>query len=108
MLPIDMKNLSQSKALADQHSAHTQSIEHVLVKYPNVAPEPSMYCPNVLIGPFGPAPYLIILKPPRSHVRLHEYSILTSSHGSIPKMKPIIRPTATEQSVSKRAMRVNE
>lgn len=23
-----------------------------------------MYCPSILIGPFGPAPYLIILKPP--------------------------------------------
>ena len=23
-----------------------------------------MYCPKVLIGPLGPAPYLIMLKPP--------------------------------------------
>ena len=26
--------------------------------YPNVAPEPAMYCPNVLMTPFDPAPYL--------------------------------------------------
>lgn len=32
--------------------------------YPNVAPDPNMYCPRVLIGPFGPAPYRIILNPP--------------------------------------------
>lgn len=32
--------------------------------YPNVAAEPSMYCPKVLMGPLTPAPYLIMLKPP--------------------------------------------
>jgi hypothetical protein len=32
--------------------------------YPKVAPEPSMYCPSVLITPFGPAPYLIMLTEP--------------------------------------------
>jgi hypothetical protein len=30
-----------------------------------------MYCPKVLIGPFGPAPYLMILNPPvASHFRI--------------------------------------
>lgn len=32
--------------------------------YPKVTPDPSMYCPSVLVIPFGPAPNLIILKPP--------------------------------------------
>ena len=32
--------------------------------YPNVTPEPIMYCANVLRGPLGPAPYLIIVKAP--------------------------------------------
>ena len=32
--------------------------------YPNVTPEPNMYCPKVLTGPLGPAPYLMMLKPP--------------------------------------------
>ena len=31
---------------------------------PKVAPDPSMYCPSVLITPFGPAPYLMILTEP--------------------------------------------
>jgi hypothetical protein len=44
------------------------------MKNPNVAPEPSMYCPNVLKGPCGPAPNLMILV--------------------APKMKPMIKPTA--------------
>jgi len=42
--------------------------------YPNVAADPSMYCPRVLIGPFGPPPYLMILKPPayQLHTALRE------------------------------------
>ena len=40
-----------------------QKVER-LASYPNVAPEPSMYCPSVLMGPLGPAPYLMMLKPP--------------------------------------------
>lgn len=42
--------------------------------YPNVAPDPSMYCPRERITPFGPAPYLMIL--------------------TDPKMKPMMAPTA--------------
>jgi hypothetical protein len=37
--------------------------------YPNVAPDPSMYWPSVLIIPFGPAPYLKMLTVPERHVR---------------------------------------
>jgi hypothetical protein len=37
--------------------------------YPKVAPEPSMYCPSVLMMPFGPAPYLKMLTVPALRVR---------------------------------------
>ena len=36
----------------------------IIRTYPNVAPDPSMYCPRVLVTPLGPAPYLMMLKPP--------------------------------------------
>lgn len=32
--------------------------------YPNVAPDPSMYCPSVRITPLGPAPYRMMLTEP--------------------------------------------
>jgi len=32
--------------------------------YPKVAPDPSIYCPSVLITPFGPAPNLMMLTEP--------------------------------------------
>lgn len=38
--------------------------------YPNVAADPSIYCPKVLIGPFGPAPNLMILKPPAGQLHI--------------------------------------
>lgn len=37
--------------------------------YPNVAPDPSMYWPNVRMMPFGPAPYLKMLTVPKIGVR---------------------------------------
>lgn len=58
-LPIDMKNLIHplKSALSGFESDQTQA-------YPKVAAEPNMYCPNVLMTPLGPAPNLMILKPP--------------------------------------------
>ncbi len=32
--------------------------------YPKVAPDPSIYCPSVLITPLGPAPNLMMLTEP--------------------------------------------
>lgn len=32
--------------------------------HPNVAPDPSMYCPRVRITPLGPAPYLMMFTLP--------------------------------------------
>ena len=58
VLPMDMKNLMQWSAqvpLEDRQPVHS---------YPKVAPDPSIYCPSVLITPFGPAPYLIMLTDP--------------------------------------------
>jgi len=43
------------------------------MKHANVVPEPSIYCPRVLMTPFGPAPDLRIV--------------------TEPKMKPMMRPT---------------
>ena len=45
-----------------------------IMTYPNVAAEPAIYCPNVLIKPFGPGPNRMIFV--------------------APKMKPMIKPTA--------------
>jgi len=64
------------RAKASTASCDVVSVRIVLpidMKNPNVAPEPNMYCPNVLITPFGPAPYLIML--------------------TEPKMNPMITPT---------------
>ena len=49
-VPMDMKKLQGGSA----HSC----IEKGRRTYPNVAAEPAMYCPSVLITPLGPAPYL--------------------------------------------------
>jgi len=51
-----MKNLARRQ--------HKPSNAIWLATDPNVAPEPSMYCPSDLITPFGPAPYLIMLTLP--------------------------------------------
>lgn len=63
--PIDMKNLSllvRSPCIQCGRA------------YPNVALDPSIYCPSVRIGPCAPAPNLMIFV--------------------APKMKPMMRPTA--------------
>ena len=61
-LPIDMKNLTACQSCSLPYADKINHVEELL--YPKVAPEPSMYCPRVLIGPLGPAPYLMMLKPP--------------------------------------------
>lgn len=72
VLPMDMKNLRMLLPEPGISVLHT---------YPNVAPDPSMYCPSVLMTPFGPAPYLMMLTEPvawlvvirdRSKVRLYQ------------------------------------
>lgn len=58
VLPMDMKKLH------DQTLAANSKPTAVGTAHPKVAPDPSIYCPNVLITPFGPAPYLMILTEP--------------------------------------------
>jgi len=58
--------------------------------YPNVAPEPSIYWPRVLMTPFGPAPYLMMLTDPV--VLLVGRDI--GARVVVPKIKPIMTPTA--------------
>ena len=41
--------------------------------YPKVRPDPSMYCPSVLVTPLGPAPNLIMENPP---IHLSQRSVL--------------------------------
>lgn len=66
VVPMPMKNLELSVSSRSSWRDHKA--------YPNVAAEPSMYCPNVLRSPFGPGPYLMMFV--------------------APKMNPMIRPTA--------------
>lgn len=73
--------------------------------YPNVAPEPSMYCPSVRMMPFGPAPYLKMLTVPATSVRHYQARAGSlqngqSIQGAVPKMKPMITPTAAWSNVS--------
>jgi len=68
-LPTDIKNLATKQVSAvfglRRGYCNDLSVGRDLAKpYPKVAPEPSMYCPSVLIGPFGPPPYLIMVNPP--------------------------------------------
>ncbi len=68
-LPTDMKKLSTQEVLAAYFLRRGYPLEMsdsggLAKPYPNVAPEPSIYCPNVLMGPFGPPPYLIMVNPP--------------------------------------------
>lgn len=66
VVPIPMKKLFRCQQMSRAHSRpHT---------HPKVADDPSMYCPSVLIMPFGPGPYLIMFV--------------------APKMNPMISPTA--------------
>lgn len=65
-LPIDMKNLIPD--LASIRSFLNGDPFALFVAYPKVAPEPSMYCPKVLIAPFGPPPYLMTLTPPSQFI----------------------------------------
>ena len=73
--PIDMKNLSLL-AMCENLGGERAC--------PNVAPEPSMYCPSVRIGPCAPAPNLMMFV--------------------APNMKPMMRPTAVRnhEQVSKK------
>ncbi len=59
--------------------------------YPKVAPEPIIYCPSVLITPFGPAPYRMILTEPS---KLSTHVSQLSNDCSIPNIKPMMTPTA--------------
>lgn len=62
--------------------------------YPNVAPEPSMYCPNVLMGPLGPAPYRMMLKPPMERLSNATSFQVVTQVQIVPKINPMISPTA--------------
>ena len=59
-----------------------------------------MYCPSVLMMPFGPAPYLKMLTVPELRVRpprLEEFgnqSWCAPGEGAVPKMNPMMVPTA--------------
>lgn len=59
-----------------------------------------MYCPSVLMMPFGPAPYLKMLTVPELRVRpprLEEFgnqSWCAPGGGAVPKMNPMMVPTA--------------
>ena len=59
-LPMDMKKLRMELGqLVSFKSARERARSH-----PNVAPEPSMYCPRVRMMPFWPAPYRKMLTVP--------------------------------------------
>lgn len=90
-LPIDMKNLNDTlkSALSGLESGQTQA-------YPNVAAEPNIYCPNVLMTPLGPAPNLMILKPPIFSFLVMCCADLRCWRRRKPKTKPMIRPTANQ------------
>ena len=70
VVPMDMKKLQESAV-----SIHCSFVIGGAKAYPNVAAEPSMYWPSVRSMPFGPGPNLMMFV--------------------APKMKPIIKPTAT-------------
>lgn len=101
-VPIDMKKLSRriaiSTELDSEGCARQREMQAPETTYPNVSPEPSMYCPKVLIGPLGPAPYLMILKPPSVCFSTCQMFGKVLFVKDVPKMKPMISPTAVEQS----------
>lgn len=68
----DCRPYSHEKSTPPDQRLRYRVIEHDA--HPNVAAEPVMYCPNVLIIPFGPGPKRIMFV--------------------APNMKPMIRPTA--------------
>jgi hypothetical protein len=87
MLPIDMKNLERASELCTRNWFSED------LTYPKVAPDPSIYCPSVLITPFGPAPYLMMLTEPGR--KLEGLSIVQERHPcAIPNINPMITPTA--------------
>lgn len=62
-----MIGLRRDRAKSSAACCETVSDRIILpidMKKPKVAPEPAMYCPNVLITPFGPAPYRMMLTEP--------------------------------------------
>lgn len=69
-LPMDMKKLGGRwcQRLSPVESSVSKGFPN-----PKVAPEPSMYWPNVLMMPLGPAPYLKMLTVPGE--------LRTSGHG---------------------------
>jgi len=58
--PMDMKKLN---TLANQFS----SSYLCYATHPNVAADPAIYCPNVLMTPLGPAPNLMIFVAPEDN-----------------------------------------
>ena len=83
-LPTDMKNLLRS-------GQKTPTSIILCAAYPNVAPEPAIYCPSVLITPLGPAPYRKMVTVPATVRNCSQYGLSVA----LPKMNPMIRPTAT-------------
>jgi hypothetical protein len=73
VVPMPMKNLFMASAPAPCISERPSS-------YPNVAADPSIYCPNVRIMPLAPGPYRMMLV--------------------APKMNPMMRPTAVGKCAS--------
>jgi len=60
--PIDMKKLP--RALGQQNSTDYERRSRRVCTHPNVAADPTMYCPKVLITPAEPAPNRMILVDP--------------------------------------------
>lgn len=77
-LPMDMKKLEERLGAIIQEPSQRGKDQ----PYPNVAPEPSMYCPSVLMMPFGPAPYLKMLTVPKLDVRPAGLSQIRVAGGS--------------------------
>ena len=89
-LPIDMKNLDgMSIGIACRWC----------VPYPNVAPDPSMYLESSRNGPSVPAPYLMMLYPPFANMS-YTSSYCCIAGLFVPRMNPIISPTARGPYVS--------
>lgn len=63
-LPIDMKKLRETRALASVPVPVSNWPPKGASPYPNVAPDAPIYCPSVLMMPLGPAPYLKMLTVP--------------------------------------------
>lgn len=100
-LPTDIKNLAMTQVSAACALSREDSLDmsggDSAKPYPNVAPEPSMYCPSVLMGPFGPPPYLIMVNPPMCCLSPVRAAMKEWSRGVLPYKKPMINPTASQR-----------